>query len=343
MVDFQDLVDRVQAKLKGWKAKLLFQASRATLISFVLQSMPLYTFSCFRVPKFVCNKLDAIIRAFWWVHDPGTRKLHLVSWETIYKPKRMGGFGIKKFSYINQAMVSKQYWRIQNNPNSLMAKTFKTKYFPRSSLKEYKPKPHNSWIWKNITETQFAPFHQGCWLIGNGHQIPFSHPDWFHCPNQTLREHSLNNGTIVDLLENQTKSWNCDLVRELYHPSIAKEILQIPIPKTQGNDDKLIWKRSTSGEYKVNMAYNLIHQNESHSCTTPQNTSTLAPSVWSFFWKVKLPLKILLFIWKLLHNSLPTFENLSRRGIHVTNRCLMCDEEEETTMLGSEDLELMYL
>ena len=32
------------------------------------------------------------------------------------------------------------------------------------------------------------------------------------------------------------------------------------------------------------------------------------------------------------HNSLPTFENLSKRGIQVTNRCLMCDEEEETTI-----------
>ena len=243
----------------------------------------------------------------------------------------MGSLGIKKFSYINQAMVSKQYWRMQNNPNSLMARTFKTKYFPRTSIREYKPKPHHSWIWKNITETQFAPLHQGHWLIGNGHQILVSHLDWFHCLNQNLREHRLTNGTMVDLFDNQTKSWNCDLVRKLYYPSIAKEILQIPIPKTQGNDVKLIWKHSTSGDYKVNKAYKLIHQHQSHSCTTPQNTSTLAPFVWSFFWKVKLPLKILLFIWK-LHSSLPTFENLSKIGIQVTNRCLMCDEEEETTI-----------
>lgn len=107
MLDFQDLVDRVQAKQKGWKAKLLSQAGRATLISPVLQSMPLYTLTCFRVPESVCNKLDAKIRAFWWVHDLGTRKLHLLSWEKICKPKRIEGLGIKKFSYINQAMVSK--------------------------------------------------------------------------------------------------------------------------------------------------------------------------------------------------------------------------------------------
>jgi len=71
--------------------------------------MPWYTFSCFRVLESMCNKLDAIIRAFWWRHDLRTRKLHQVNWEKICKPKRMGGLGIKKFSYINQAMVSKQY------------------------------------------------------------------------------------------------------------------------------------------------------------------------------------------------------------------------------------------
>ena len=65
---------------------------------------------------------------------------------------------------------------------------------------------------------------------------------------------------MADLFDNQTKSWNCDLVRKLYHPSIAKEILQISIPKTQGNDNKLIWKHSTSSDYKVNKAYKLIHQ-----------------------------------------------------------------------------------
>lgn len=63
--DFQDIIDRVQSKLQGWKAKLLSQAGRNTLISSFLQAMPLYTFSCLRIPKTICNKLDAITRAFW--------------------------------------------------------------------------------------------------------------------------------------------------------------------------------------------------------------------------------------------------------------------------------------
>ena len=47
-------------------------------------------------------------------------------------------------------------------------------------------------------------------------------------------------------------------------------------------------------------------------------------------WKVKLPLKILTFIWKLLHDSLPVFEVLNNRGITVSSKCLICNEDEES-------------
>ena len=67
IADFQFLIDKLQAKLQGWKMKLLSQAGRTTLFAFVLQSLPLYSFACFKVPDAICSKMDSIIRAFWWV------------------------------------------------------------------------------------------------------------------------------------------------------------------------------------------------------------------------------------------------------------------------------------
>ena len=165
VADFEDIIDRVQKKLQRWKAKLLSQACKTTLISSVLQAMPFYTFSCFRILETVCNKSDAVTRAFWWEHDLETRKLHLVNWDKICQPKSRGGLGLKRLSLINQAMISKQFWRIQHSPNSLLARTFKAKYFPRSSLQEYKPKPHHGWTWKNIVVPHLPSLHQGHWLI----------------------------------------------------------------------------------------------------------------------------------------------------------------------------------
>ena len=64
VADFQFLIEKLNSKLQGWKAKLLSQVGRTTLTSSILQSLPLYTFSCFRVPKQVCTKMDAIVQAF---------------------------------------------------------------------------------------------------------------------------------------------------------------------------------------------------------------------------------------------------------------------------------------
>ena len=51
---------------------------------------------------------------------------------------------------------------------------------------------------------------------------------------------------------------------------------------------------------------------------------------WRTFWKIKMPLKISTFFWKLLHNCLPTFLNLHDRGISSTKLCPLCNEEEES-------------
>ena len=64
VVDFQFLVDKLQSKLQGWKANLLSQAGRTTLITFVLQTLPLYTFSYFKEPETICKKMDSIVWAF---------------------------------------------------------------------------------------------------------------------------------------------------------------------------------------------------------------------------------------------------------------------------------------
>ena len=49
VADFQFLVDKLQSKLQGWKASLFSQSGRTTLITSILQTLPLYTFSYFKV------------------------------------------------------------------------------------------------------------------------------------------------------------------------------------------------------------------------------------------------------------------------------------------------------
>ena len=82
-------------------------------------------------------------------------------------------------------------------------------------------------------------------------KIPLTHPDWFHCSNTTLLEDNLLNGTVADLIDQETKTWRVALVRKLYQVHDGEEILNLPLPWTSGIEDKLLWKHSSSGNYKL--------------------------------------------------------------------------------------------
>ena len=324
--DFQFLIDKLQSKLQGWKARLLSQAGRTTLISSVLQSLPLYTFACFKVPESICNKMDSIIRAFWWGHETREKKLHLLSWESVCQPKRFGGLGFKSFKIMNQALLNKQFWKITQKPQSLLSRTFKAKYFPRDSLLDCCPKPHYSWVWRNIIKQNHPILREGTWWVGDGYNTPLQHKNWFPCPSLYLQDHRLPTGTVGDLIDHNSTSWNHDLVRSLYPHPVAKQILQTPISKTKAISDKLVWRHSYDGEYKVRIAYKLL---SSEHLPLPQQVPR-NQEVWYRIWKVKTPLKVNTFVWKLLHDCIPTFSNLKQRGISIDPTCPFGNEHEET-------------
>ena len=57
--------------------------------------------------------MNSIVRAFWWGHAHGVKKLHSLNWNKICYPKSWEGLGLKRFNLMNQAMLAKQYWRIR--------------------------------------------------------------------------------------------------------------------------------------------------------------------------------------------------------------------------------------
>lgn len=59
---FAEVMERVKGRLQGWKAKVLSQAARGTLIRTVAQAMPSYVMSTFLLPKYYCNTLDSLFR-----------------------------------------------------------------------------------------------------------------------------------------------------------------------------------------------------------------------------------------------------------------------------------------
>ncbi|KAL0406227.1 UNVERIFIED_CONTAM: putative mitochondrial protein [Sesamum latifolium] len=86
---FQSVKDRIWARIDGWNSKLLSQAGRAVLVKSVLQSIPTYLMSCFRMPDYVLEEVERISAKFLWFNR-GEKLAAMAQIMSIRKGWRVG-------------------------------------------------------------------------------------------------------------------------------------------------------------------------------------------------------------------------------------------------------------
>ena len=131
---YNRIKDKVSRKIAGWKGKLLSNVGREILLKAVVQATPTYTMNCFKLPDSLCLDLNSLMGRFWWGQKANERKLACVSWERLCSPKVDGGMGFKDLKAFNLALLAKQGWQILKNPESLVHKVFKAKYFAKTTF-----------------------------------------------------------------------------------------------------------------------------------------------------------------------------------------------------------------
>ena len=58
--------ERIWGKLQGWKEKLLSQAGREVLLKAIVQVIPTFAMSCFKLPMSPCHDIEVMIKNFFW-------------------------------------------------------------------------------------------------------------------------------------------------------------------------------------------------------------------------------------------------------------------------------------
>ncbi|CAM8901772.1 unnamed protein product [Rhodiola kirilowii] len=148
---FRLVEEKVMRKIRDWKYKLLSGAGREVLIKFVLQAIPLYAMSYFKIPLSICRRVAGDLVNFWW-HKNRDRGIHWLKAEVLYKEKGEGGLGFRRFELMNMAMLAKQGWRLMTQPNLLVSRVFKAKYFNESELMNATVGMRPSFAWRGIME-----------------------------------------------------------------------------------------------------------------------------------------------------------------------------------------------
>ncbi|KAK6122599.1 hypothetical protein DH2020_043656 [Rehmannia glutinosa] len=175
---FKAIKERVQCKLTSWKASIFSTGGREILIKAVAQATANYSMSIFRLPKSLCQELQAMVAKFWWGANESGKKIHWTRWEILSRPKYAGGLGFRHLEFFNQALLAKQAWRLMDNPSLLVSRVFGVKYFPDCSFLDAPLGRSPSYIWRSTTWGRDLLRSGLRWKVGNGRNIFIFEDSW---------------------------------------------------------------------------------------------------------------------------------------------------------------------
>ncbi|GKB37911.1 hypothetical protein Tco_0882853 [Tanacetum coccineum] len=93
---WDEIVNKLLARLSRWKMKTLSMGSRFTLLKSVLRSTPIYYMSLFKVPLQVIRRMETIRNHFFNGIDVNEMKSSWFSWNKVLASKDKGGLGCFK-------------------------------------------------------------------------------------------------------------------------------------------------------------------------------------------------------------------------------------------------------
>lgn len=99
-------------------------------------------------------------------------------------------------------------------------------------------------------------------------------------------------------------------MRECLLPFKANEVLAMTIPSIP-LDDTLVWNYDKPGEYTVKSGYRFI--TFYRSTLEGAVGSSKETTIWKGIWKLVVPPKVRVFVWRLCSGALPTMKGLNRR------------------------------
>jgi hypothetical protein len=330
---FKYLKDRIWKKIQGWLEQILASGGKEVLIKSVAQAIPVFSMSCFKLPRGLCSAINSMLQSFWWGCKDGKRKTCWVSWETMCSPKFAGGLGFRDIELFNLAMLARQAWRILQNPATLSARILKAVYFPTVDFLQASLGHSPSQVWRALVEGRDMMAQGLIRRIGTGESTNAWDQNWL--PRDfMLRPLACKKRNppmrVAEFIDQTSATWRVERIQEFFLPMDAEVIQSIPL-STRRMDDRWAWHYERNGILTVRSVYRLLVQTKKRMEDWLEDRGSGSNGEreqrdWQRLWKVQVPSKLRIFLWRLAHHSLPTADVRHRRRMAETNRCSICGD-----------------
>jgi len=203
---------------------------------------------------------------------------------------------------------------------------------------------HNpSFVWRSIHASQVVVRGGLRWRVGDGSRIRVWYDPWIKDGGRshvTTAIHMGKEGLVVrDLIDLNGKLWREDEVKAMFNERDAKNILVMPLID-EVSADKKFWQFTTHENYNLKSAYHYIKEH------LVDNGEWRKEGSWTKLWRLKIPQKVKVFLWRATRDCLPTRCRLQTCGVHCSDRCVHCNnssfENDWHVFFGCEKLEPVW-
>ena len=241
--------------------------------------------------------------------------------------------GFRDLKAFNLALLAKQGWRILQQPNSLVHRVYKAKYFPKKTFLDAQVGRRPSFVWRSILAARDIIKKGSQWCIGNGQRIHIWNESWI--PSQSSSK-ALNpwkpqykEVMVANLINTDRRSWDAAKVRSILIPHEAETVLGIPI-SYRLPENSVIWAGTSNGCFTVKSAYgvaqNCLKEVSSRPDMGSSSDNSKMKAIWKMVWQMECPNKIKYFMWRACRNILPTRNRLKVKGVDCEDCCALCGD-----------------
>lgn len=216
------------------------------------------------------------------------------------------------------------------SPNTMCGQVLKAKYFPNGNILQCEPKKGISYTWRSILKGVDLIKEGIIWRIGNGESVKIWEDPWI--PHGSSRRPATFKGAslltrVAELIDPAIGLWDETLVQDTFSEFDAEAILKLRV--NHDLEDRPAWHFDKKGMFSVKSAYKVaVQRRERGQCRDATGSATClgvgSAFRWDKIWKMGMPNKVKMFVWRLVHNSLAVRRNLRRRGMKEDTLCPMC-------------------